>query len=120
VNDTFDNCVCAGVTRPDTDSDGILDCSDNRPNLAGEQGDKCDDLNTNTTGDVITTAAPGFSPMIARASPSDLVMDWVTEDEWASAYVWSTPLYCQIMTSGDTIVYLTDADNGIGTVCVTR
>ncbi|TXI82038.1 MAG: T9SS type A sorting domain-containing protein [Flavobacteriales bacterium] len=45
-------CGC-GVADTDTDNDGIADCNDNCPNLAGVQGDACDDLDANTTGDVI-------------------------------------------------------------------
>ncbi|MBL0045807.1 MAG: hypothetical protein IPP33_15845 [Flavobacteriales bacterium] len=37
----------------DSDNDGLADCIDNCPNLAGVQGDLCDDLNALTINDVI-------------------------------------------------------------------
>ena len=46
-------CGC-GVSDADTDVDGLADCNDNCPNLAGVQGDACDDGNPNTINDVIS------------------------------------------------------------------
>ncbi|MBP7514115.1 MAG: T9SS type A sorting domain-containing protein, partial [Flavobacteriales bacterium] len=50
-------CVCAGTPdNTDTDGDGIADCADNCPTLAGQQGDACNDNDACTTNDVITAA----------------------------------------------------------------
>ena len=45
-------CVYTPITT-DTDGDGTPDCSDNCPNVAGQQGSTCDDGNALTVGDVL-------------------------------------------------------------------
>jgi hypothetical protein len=47
--------VTVNADATDSDGDGIPDCLDECPELAGEVGDPCDDGNPNTTGDVITS-----------------------------------------------------------------
>ncbi len=46
-------CGC-GIADTDSDNDGIANCIDNCPNLAGVQGDACNDGNAGTINDVIT------------------------------------------------------------------
>ncbi|MBK6754074.1 MAG: T9SS type A sorting domain-containing protein [Flavobacteriales bacterium] len=45
-------CGC-GIADTDSDNDGIANCNDDCPNLAGEQGDPCDDGNAGTGPDTI-------------------------------------------------------------------
>lgn len=53
--DKLDPGICGcGVPDVDTDLDGLADCVDSCPELAGEVGDACDDDNPATEEDVIT------------------------------------------------------------------
>lgn len=47
-------CGC-GIPDTDTDQDGLADCIDSCPTLAGEVGGPCDDGDPTTVNDVITT-----------------------------------------------------------------
>ncbi|MBL8002318.1 MAG: T9SS type A sorting domain-containing protein, partial [Flavobacteriales bacterium] len=56
VNDVYDaNCNCVGTPdNTDSDNDGVPNCQDNCPNIAGQIGSACNDNNPNTVNDVIT------------------------------------------------------------------
>ncbi len=47
-------CGC-GVADTDSDNDGVANCNDNCPNIAGQIGSACNDGDSNTTNDVITS-----------------------------------------------------------------
>ncbi len=99
VNDVLDNCVCAGVAGPDSDGDGVLDCNDDCPNLAGEQGDPCDDLNPNTTGDVITAACVCAGTLAndcegVPGGPAQPGTSCDDADDCTTADVWSASCVC--------------------------
>ncbi|MDV7389933.1 hypothetical protein RZS08_01215, partial [Arthrospira platensis SPKY1] len=44
------------ILAPDADGDNIADCDDNCPNLAGVQGDACDDGDPLTVNDTINAS----------------------------------------------------------------
>jgi len=61
INDVYTgtapNCGCAGTPdNTDTDGDGVPNCSDNCPNVAGQIGSACNDNNACTTGDVLNAS----------------------------------------------------------------
>ena len=48
-------CGC-GVADTDSDNDGIADCNDSCPTVAGQIGSPCNDGNPNTSGDVLNAS----------------------------------------------------------------
>jgi hypothetical protein len=58
LNDVWSaQCVCAGTPdNTDTDGDGTPNCSDNCPNVAGQQGSTCNDNNACTINDVLNAS----------------------------------------------------------------
>ena len=65
-------CGC-GVPDTDSDQDGIADCMDSCPQLAGQVGDPCDDGDPNTENDVITAdcTCAGIPTTVWEQKPGD-------------------------------------------------
>jgi hypothetical protein len=61
INDVYTGnpptCGCAGTPdNTDTDGDGVPNCSDNCPNVTGQQGSACNDGNACTINDVLNAS----------------------------------------------------------------
>ncbi len=82
---------------------------------------------SNTCGTVVSSSvdlelvlveAPGSITGPPAVSPNETVSYSIPEIPSATAYVWSVPLDWQVLSTGDTITFLTDATNSTELLCV--